>query len=70
MRTIIIIFFAYILYRFLKFYFTNKYSEKYNNINNYRRYSKNSYSSIDEKDIIDAEYEEIEVNKGNSDNQK
>jgi len=70
MRTIIIIFFAYILYRFLKFYLTNKYSEKYNNINNFRRYSKNTYSNIDEKDIIDAEYEEIEVNKGNSDNQK
>ncbi len=70
MKTFIIILVLYLIYRITKYYFIKKYFRTNNRNSNFQRYSKPSNTKIDEKDIIEAEFEEIEVKKGHSDTNK
>lgn len=66
MPYIILFILFYILYRIIKNYFSRKIFNLGNKTSNYRTYTKPSHSNIDEKDIIDADFVDIEVKKGNS----
>ncbi len=62
MRFIFYFILFFIIYRVIKYYINLKLTSKKNYNNNYYKTYNNNGSRINEKDIIDAEFEEIKNN--------